>query len=693
MSTHRAAPERNYDIVMATDLRLPGGTTASVVEEIEAQHRAGYRTGLLHLPAAVQRRPLPFAPRVRRALEDAQAELVVGAAPVHCRVLLIRHPSVLTELPSHLPDIVADQVVLVANQVPKDERGAAPYYDVEQIHRTMRRTFGRDGVWAPIGPGVRTALASAADIPMLEADWENIIDLDRWRTDRTGPVGERPVIGRHSREHWSKWPSTREDILAAYPDDPQYQVRILGGGDAAADVLGRLPDNWETLSFNAVPAPAFLADIDFLVYFHHPGLVEAFGRVVLEGLASGAICMAPPALEPIFGDACAYGTPQDVRAFVDAVHADPEEFRRRSARGVQLVRDRFSHQAHLQRLEALIGPPPGPAPARAESLENAPEPTVVVAVGVDPAEAAAVLDELGEHPMPILLTDAAADLRGEHALIETVPAVLTDQPPAVRTTDLRRRLSHLVEAHGAGRVLLLDEDPGELAALFGQAGAFGEHVEIDLIRRSDLPQGWATEAAPAASGGEERSLSELARRTVRRSLGRARQHAPRWARRVGRAGWERTGRTRRHVEALRSVGREADLPVPAVYSHLPADLPTVLVVVDSRQVDPASTLQQLLGRVQAASAFRLAVLAPENWIEHAAGPGVALETWVSIEQWPGSAAVRRSEYARERLTEVSRLIRPAAVVTLDRTLTTPPVPSDAAVLDMLESVGRARQQG
>lgn len=184
MSTPRGARERHYDILMATDLRLPGGTTASVVEEIEAQQRAGYRTGLLHLPASVQRRALPFAPRVRRVLEDGAAELVVGNDPVHCRVLLLRHPSVLTELPSQLPGIEAEQVVLVANQVPWDERGADPYYDVEQVHRTMRRAFGREGVWAPIGPGVRSALAASADVPMLEADWENIIDLERWRTDR-----------------------------------------------------------------------------------------------------------------------------------------------------------------------------------------------------------------------------------------------------------------------------------------------------------------------------------------------------------------------------------------------------------------------------------------------------------------------------------------------------------------------------
>ena len=55
----------DVDVIMATDCRFPGGSTASVVEEIEAQHRAGYRTALMHLPSPVQRSRRPFAPRIK----------------------------------------------------------------------------------------------------------------------------------------------------------------------------------------------------------------------------------------------------------------------------------------------------------------------------------------------------------------------------------------------------------------------------------------------------------------------------------------------------------------------------------------------------------------------------------------------------------------------------------------------------
>src|SRR5699024_10715713 len=135
---------------------------------------------------------------------------------------------------------------------------------------------GVEATWAPIGPAVRAALAPSR-VPMMAADWENIIDAHAWATRRQGLVSDRPVIGRHSRGHWSQWPATRTDILAAYPADPRYRGRILGGTEAPEGILGELPANWETLPFASVPVAEFLAGIDFLVYYHHPGLVEAFG--------------------------------------------------------------------------------------------------------------------------------------------------------------------------------------------------------------------------------------------------------------------------------------------------------------------------------------------------------------------------------------------------------------------------------
>src|SRR5699024_5997803 len=73
-------PVVEVDILLATDLRFPGGNNASVVEEVRAQGRAGYRTALLHLPSPVQRSQRAFAPRIRNLVETGQARLILKEA-------------------------------------------------------------------------------------------------------------------------------------------------------------------------------------------------------------------------------------------------------------------------------------------------------------------------------------------------------------------------------------------------------------------------------------------------------------------------------------------------------------------------------------------------------------------------------------------------------------------------------------
>src|SRR5690625_1466764 len=193
------------DVLMATDLRFPGGTTASIVEEVTAQARAGYRTSLLHIPSPIQRPGVPFAPRIRSLLESGMADLVLEVQ-VHAKILVIGHPSVLASMAPWLPRGTADQVLIVVTQVHVDPRAHPPYYDVLANLRAARTFSNEEPVWAPIGPAVREALTRfAPSIPILGDDWTNILDADAWYTPRGRPLGDRPVIGRHTRGHWSKW--------------------------------------------------------------------------------------------------------------------------------------------------------------------------------------------------------------------------------------------------------------------------------------------------------------------------------------------------------------------------------------------------------------------------------------------------------------------------------------------------------
>src|SRR5690606_2009001 len=108
-----------------------------------------------------------------------------------------------------------------------------------------------------------------ADINMADWDWVNIIDSSEWSAPRTPLQGKRIVIGRHSRDHWVKWPENATDLLAAYPDDSRFDVRVLGGALSAREVIGRIPRNWTVHEFGSMPPKDFLAQLDFFVYFTH----------------------------------------------------------------------------------------------------------------------------------------------------------------------------------------------------------------------------------------------------------------------------------------------------------------------------------------------------------------------------------------------------------------------------------------
>lgn len=363
---------RAYDIVMVTDCRFPGGTSASLAEEITAQAAAGYSTGIVHVPGPFVNKHLPFNSRIQARVREGAAEVIVGDEPVRARLLVMRHPAVFTEPPPYLPPIEAERRLMVVNQAPEDTTQPEPHFDVAGVAANVEDAVGPGVVWAPIGPLVRQSLRDVASpVEVLDWDWHNVVDVDYWAVDRTHYVADRPVIGRHSRPSFRKWPDDPDELLAAYPDDGSLQVRILGGAKVPGEILGGVPRSWRVDGFDAIAVRDFLAGIDFFVYFHHPGWVEAFGRATLEAMASGAVAVLPPHFEPLFADAAVYTQPGGVRETVGGLYADKAAYDAQSRRGQSYVRERFSHETHARRIADLIGEPSAPPVAKPAAVPRA----------------------------------------------------------------------------------------------------------------------------------------------------------------------------------------------------------------------------------------------------------------------------------------------------------------------------------
>jgi Glycosyltransferase family 28 C-terminal domain len=350
-------PGAPYDVIVIGDFRSPGAASIAVAEELRAQAAAGYRSGLIQLKGPILTFPHRIHAEIRRCLDEGIADLLDPDIPSAGRLVLVHHPSLFTYLPRRAFRLEAEARLLIVHQTLFDGLHR-PNYDCVAIHRHAEAVLGGDVVWAPVGPAVREQFALLDDAPpLIPFDWHGVLDPRPWRLARAGPLEARPVIGRHSRPDALKWPNDRASTLAAYPDDPGFIVRILGAGPFLRELAGGYPRNWEVWPFDAIPPTQFLSKLDFFVYFHHSQWVEAFGRSIIEGMASGAVAILPPHFKSLFGDGAVYAEPHEVRALVRALHADRRAFLRQSRRGSAFVTQHFGPAAHVKRLRSLIGRP------------------------------------------------------------------------------------------------------------------------------------------------------------------------------------------------------------------------------------------------------------------------------------------------------------------------------------------------
>ena len=446
-----------HDVAILSDFRYPGGTSASIAAEVHAQAEAALSTVLVHVPSPHQPKTLPFSPRISDLLRDGVATLARDGEPIECKLLLVRQPRIFTEDLAVLPRIRAERTVMVINQPPGDAGNPFRYYDFAAVRDRVHRYFGPRVEWAPISSQVRDQVRQVEPEARLAADdWHEIIDVAHWWRDRDGFVGDVPVIGRHGRADPVKWPLDPDEILRAYPATDDVRVRVLGGGEIAVRRLGRRPENWDVVPFGAESPEEFLRTIDFFVYFHDPDLVEAFGRTILEAMASGVPVLIGEHFRPTFADAALYGTPADVPGLVRELYADPARYRAVAGRAREFAEHRYGHQSHLTRLATLgirprISPPTTPAgggrPAAARRV------LMVSDNGAGMGHLSrlmAIARRLPDDHTAVIATQsyAASVAHGEGFLTEYIPSRKVLQAAHPRWTALLRdRLAHLIDLH------------------------------------------------------------------------------------------------------------------------------------------------------------------------------------------------------------------------------------------------------
>jgi hypothetical protein len=357
----RIHPDRfatsHYDYLFITDFNLSGGAFTSVMNDVKACLLAGKRVALFHWPRFDMNVESPLPPLVWELAAEGNLDVVSAGESLEADTVIAGYPAILQHPIDNPPQVNFNHLIVIVCQTAfrllNDQDQA---YDPKEVRRTLMDTFGTEGVWVPVSGLVGRLITAHGDYPPTHAEpWPPLLDVTAFASEPVwrGAVRDRPVIGRHGRDHYSKWPSNRDALLDAYCAGRPCSVKILGGADRALKVIGAVPSNWEIQSFNSMPVPDFLGDIDFFVHYPHEDYVEAFGMVVAEAMAAGKPAILPPIFEETFGSSALYAEPSDVWETVYSLWRSESAYLDRAIAGREFARSNYALERFGERMLRL----------------------------------------------------------------------------------------------------------------------------------------------------------------------------------------------------------------------------------------------------------------------------------------------------------------------------------------------------
>ncbi|GAA1128889.1 glycosyltransferase family 2 protein [Arthrobacter flavus] len=346
-----------YDVVFASEFGFLAGNSTSLFNEISVCLNAGLKVGVIPLqngliPSASRRQ---FSRKIDDLILTGQVDRLSLETPAETDLLVVRWPTAVQVVQDGDAGLRPKRAVIVSNHPPFEPSGERRSYDIGVVTRNVEGLFGVRPQWAPQSEQIGAMIAPlmpASDLTSFS--WKGIIELkeqafkNRYRTGR-------PVIGRHARDDAAKWPSDRKVFNQVYPADGSANVCILGGTKVPVQkgFLSRNPPSWEIYAFNEISVEEYLSEkLDFFVYFHSDGWLEAFGMAILEAMSYGVVCVLPRHFAPVFKDAAVYAEPDQVKDVINELW-DSDNYGLQQQRAVAFIQQECTPEAYLRRLAGL----------------------------------------------------------------------------------------------------------------------------------------------------------------------------------------------------------------------------------------------------------------------------------------------------------------------------------------------------
>ncbi|WP_010524206.1 glycosyltransferase family 2 protein, partial [Nesterenkonia sp. F] len=315
---HDAAETPHYDVVHLSEFGLRGGNSLILEQEIEAGLAAGLRVAVVPLANGLLRDASKrrMTPALRRMVLDGRVDRLHLRRRATVGLLVVHWPTTLQLRPDGPSELDVDELVVVADQLPATLSRIHHGYEVEDVATTCQQLFGRRPRWAPQSSVVRGRLAEVVPPGELaDVDWPGVAAPETTsarerKESRPSAEDERTplVLGRPWDEEELSWPTSRAECEALLPQDGSAQVVLRADRQqlvrrGVLESAEALPVGWQVAEIGDTTFGEYLAAIDVLLCFTADVWDETLEPSILEALAAGVVCLGPPVLEEVYGDA------------------------------------------------------------------------------------------------------------------------------------------------------------------------------------------------------------------------------------------------------------------------------------------------------------------------------------------------------------------------------------------------------